>query len=116
MNLPQTFLHTNVDPNNDTTFMVLRGELAELVEPDNPKLYRKYITVNKNRKILYMRLQRAVYETLQAALLFYQKLVNQLAGVDFKLDPYNPCVCKKVVGKKQMTDCLARRQFENIAR
>ena len=41
VNLPGTFLHTDVDPADETTFIVLRGELAELMERVNPKLYRK---------------------------------------------------------------------------
>ena len=74
------------------------------MERVNPKLYSKYTTLNKQgKKILYVRLQKAVCGTLKAALLFYQKLVKQLQRAGFKLNPYGPCVCNKLLGGKQMT-------------
>jgi len=51
--------------------MLLEGTIAELVIKLDPQLYRKYIWKNKHDKpMLYVKLKRALYGTLQAALLF----------------------------------------------
>jgi hypothetical protein len=35
--------------------------------------------------------------------LFYIKLIGNLKGIGFKLNPYDPCVANKQIGGKQMT-------------
>ena len=51
--------------------MLLEGKIAELIVKLDPKLYRKYIWENeKGKPMLYIKLKKALYGTLQAALLF----------------------------------------------
>jgi hypothetical protein len=71
-----------------------------------PNLYRKYITVDrKGMTILYVKMQKALYGLLRSALLFYNKLMADLEGNGFMLNPYDLCVANKVVDGKQMTVC-----------
>ncbi len=101
IDLPGAFLHADMD---DLVVMVLRGELAELMAAVAPEIYRKYITYGKDGKaILYVTLQKALYGTLKAALLFYRKLVSELKGRGFKINEYDPCVATKMVNDEQMT-------------
>ncbi len=51
--------------------------------------------------MLYITLQKALYGCLQSALFFYLKLVADLEGQGFCLNPYNPCVANKVINGKQ---------------
>ena len=61
VNMPGAFMHTEVDPNDDIVYMVLRGELAELMVKVNPSMYQKYVTSDKKGRILlYVELQKAV--------------------------------------------------------
>ena len=84
--------------------MVLRGELAELMVLIEPALYRKYVTVDsKRRKVLYVRMHKALYGMLRSALLFYRKLVKDLKGDGFQINPYDPCVANRMVNGKQQT-------------
>jgi len=86
--------------------MVLKGRLAELMVQVAPNLYRKYITVDKKgTTILYVKMQKALYELLRSALLFYNKLVADLESDGFVLNPYDSCVANKIVDGKQMTVC-----------
>jgi hypothetical protein len=67
-NIPGTFLHADSD--EDIT-MILKGRLAELMVQVTPNLYRKYISVDrKGTAILYVKMQKAIYELLRIALLF----------------------------------------------
>ena len=62
---------------DDVVYMVMRGELAELMAETAPQIYRQYVTYGKGRKaILYVNLQKALYGCLKSALLFYRKLVG----------------------------------------
>jgi hypothetical protein len=50
--------------------MKLEGPLAKLLTRVDPKLYEKYTTIEKGKLVLYVQLMKALYGTLQAALLF----------------------------------------------
>ena len=54
--------------------------------------------------MLYVRLNKALYGMLQAALLFYKKLRGWLEDSGFEVNPY-PCVANKIVDGSQMTIC-----------
>ncbi len=101
--IPGAFLHANLD--KDIT-MILKGRLAELIVKVAPNLYRKYISVDRRRTaILYVKMQKAIYGLLRSTLLFYNKLVADLEGDGFVINPYEPCVANKMVNGKLMTVC-----------
>ena len=69
----------------------------------DPSMYRKYVTYSSNRQaMLYVRLIKALYGMLRAALLFYKILRSDLENMGFKINPYNPCVANKMVSGHQM--------------
>ena len=71
VDLPGSYLHTEVDPNDDIVHMVLGREPAEVIMKVNSSMYQKYVTSDKKGwKLLYVELQKAVYRTLKASLLF----------------------------------------------
>ncbi len=100
--IPSAFVNTDVD---EDVLMVLRGELADMMVQIAPQIYRKYVTVDrKGTPILYVKLQKALYGLMQASLLFYRKLRKELEDYRFKVNPYDPCMAKKVTEcGKQMT-------------
>jgi Reverse transcriptase (RNA-dependent DNA polymerase) len=50
-----------------------------------------------------VRLVKALYGTLKAAMLFWKKLTGILEGWDFTTNPYDPCVANKTIDGKQCT-------------
>jgi hypothetical protein len=50
--------------------MKLEGVMAEVIVKIDPKLYTKYIAKENGKDVIYVILQKALYGTLQAALLF----------------------------------------------
>jgi hypothetical protein len=40
---------------------------------------------------------------MKSALLFYRKLFKELKEMGFEINPYDPCMAKKLVDRKQMT-------------
>ncbi len=77
--------------------------LAELIVKTNPKLYRKYVVIEKGCSVLYLWLQKVLYGMMKSALLFYRKLVAELRDMSFEVNPYDPCIANKMVNGTQMT-------------
>ena len=59
--------------------------------------------MRNGKKILYVKLKKALYGLLQAALLFYKKLSEDLIEEGFTINPYDPCVANKIIKGNQMT-------------
>jgi hypothetical protein len=100
--MPSAFV--NMDVNKDV-LMVLKGELAAMMEQIAPQIYRKYITMdNKGTKILYVKLQKALYRLMRASLFFYRKLRKEFEEYGLVVNPYDPCIANMVTKSgKQLT-------------
>ena len=99
--IPGAFLHADMD---SCVHMIMEGTIAEHVAKLELAIYRKYIWHNKKGKpMLYVRLKKALYGMLQAALLFWQLLSNTLMEWGFTINPYNQCVENKQINGKQCT-------------
>jgi len=99
--IPGAFLHADM---NQDVHMLLEGTIAELIVKLEPKLYRKYIWRNKSDKpMLYVNLRKALYGTMQAALLFWELLSNTLKEWGFKVNDYDQCVVNKTINGRQRT-------------
>ena len=60
IDVPRDFLHAKLE-NEDEFIMVMKGCLAELMVMTEPKVYRKYVTINRRvQPVLYVKLQKAL--------------------------------------------------------
>ena len=86
--------------------MLLRGKLAEMMVQVDPSMYRMYVTYSSNgQAMMYVRLSKALYGMLIAALLLYKRLRSDLENMGFEINPYDPCVANKIVSGHHMTIC-----------
>ena len=86
--------------------MLLCGKLANTMVQIDPIIYRKYVVYLPNRKaMLYVRLIKALYGMLRAAILFYKRFRSDLEIMGFKINLYYPCLSNKMVNGYQMTIC-----------
>ncbi len=70
--VPSAFVNTDVD---EEVIMVLKGDLVEMMIQVALEVYQKYVAVDKKgTKVLYVKLQKALYGLMRASLLFYRKL------------------------------------------
>ena len=84
--------------------MLLFGKLAETMVQVDPIMYHKYVTLSPNgQAMLYVRLSKALYGMLRAALFFYKRLRSDLENMGFKINPYDPFVANNMVNGHQMT-------------
>ncbi len=83
--VPSAFVNTDVDEN---VLIVLKSELAEMMVHIAPKIYCKYITVDrKSTSVLYIKLQKALDGLMRVSLLFYRKLHKELEECRFVVNP-----------------------------
>jgi len=100
-NIPGAFLRADMD---DNIHMLLEVTVAEMIIKLDPTIYRKHLWYNKHAKpMLYVQLKKALYETLQAVLLFWKLLLETLEEWGFALNPYNKCLASKDIEGKQCT-------------
>jgi hypothetical protein len=100
--VPSTFVNTDVD---EDVIIVLKGELADMMIQNAPDIYRTYITVDrKGMRILYVKLQKALYGLMWASLLIYRKLRKEFEQYGLVVNPYDPCVANmEMKSGKQLT-------------
>ena len=91
--------------NDDRGIMKIKGKAVEYLVLADPRLYRKFVRIEKGVTVLYVELKRALYGQSKAALLFYKKFVKDLQGIGFVLNPYDPCVANRMVEGSQHTIC-----------
>jgi len=98
--VPGAFMQVDVD---EVVHVKLEGPLAELLTKVDPELYSKYLVQEKGKAVMYVQLQKALYGTLSASLLFWKDLSGHLGSEGFKPNPYDSCVANKLVDGKQCT-------------
>ena len=98
------FLQADMD---DFVLVVFEGVIVDLLcQLRND--YKEHIFVTKSgRKLLYVQLNKAMYGTIKAAMLFWKHLSAHLTNeMGFKVNPYDPCVVNKTINGKQCTVCF----------
>lgn len=87
----------------DNVHVMLEGPMEELMATIEPKLYRKYIIMPNKTPILYVRLRKSLYGTLNAALLFWQYLSDKFRTWGFTTNKYDTCVMNKIINGNPCT-------------
>jgi hypothetical protein len=92
VDIPNAFVQTTVlqtDNEGDRISMKIAGPLVEMLVDLDPEMYKNF---EGKTPILYVHVKKALYGMLQSALLFYKKLIKDLASICFKTNPYDPCI------------------------
>lgn len=69
----------------------------------SPEEYGPYVVIENGKKILYVKILKALYGMLAASLLWYKKFRKDLESIGFIFNPYDPCVANRMVNDKQQT-------------
>jgi hypothetical protein len=104
--IPNAFIQANMPETKDgeeRVIMKITGVLVELLLEIDPGKYGSFLVFEKGEKILYVRVLKALYGMLIAALLWYQQFKADLEQVGFKFNNYDPCVANRRVNGKIQT-------------
>ena len=77
--------------------------MAELLAKIDPETYQQYVYNNQGQSTIYMKLKKALYGTLKAAIIFWKNLSKSLKGYGFTINPYDWCVANVIVDGEQCT-------------
>ena len=94
VDIPGAFLQTK-QPKDEVVHVVLDGRMAELLAKISPETYQKYVHHKRGQAYIYCQLDCALYGTLKAAMLFWQKLTKSLKKRGFEVNPYDWCIVNK---------------------
>jgi hypothetical protein len=93
IDIPGAFMQVEID---ELVHVRLEGPMAELLTWVDPNKYRTYICKENGKQVLYVELQKALYGTLQAAILFWENLTGFLTmELGFIINPYEQQLCRK---------------------
>ena len=98
--IPGAFTQADID---ELVIVKFDTELASLLESVDPQTYSKFKVVERGKNVIYVELKKALYGTLQAALLFWKKLPASLKQRGFVNNPYDWCIANKNIDGTQCT-------------
>jgi hypothetical protein len=99
--VPGAYLQAEM-PKDKKLLMKFRDEFVDIMCEVNPE-YKKYMIEENGKRVLYIRILRAIYGCIESALLWYELYVKILKGMGFVLNPYDRCVANKMINGKQCT-------------
>jgi hypothetical protein len=107
IDVPNAFIQTVVEDKKKRVIIRIRGMLVDMLVKIAPEVYHEYVTVDKrgNKQILVECLN-ALYGTMVASLLYYQKFTNSLKENGYEMNPYDPCVWNRIIKGSQCTICF----------
>ena len=101
LDVPGAFMQADMD---ELVHVRFEGEMVDKLLEIDQDLYASYVTEEKGKKVMYVKLLKVLYGTLWAAWLFWEKLQAKLVN-DWGFTPnrYDSCVVNKKVNRKQLT-------------
>ena len=100
--IPGAFMQSEMD---ELIHMKLEGEIALLLIRLDPS-FQQFLTYQRGKPVIYTELNKALYGTLQAALLFWRNCNLSdflIENLGFEANPYDFCVVNKIINGSQCT-------------
>jgi len=98
--VPGAFMQVDID---EVVHVKLEGAMVDALVAVDPKLYASYVVTIRGKKVIYLQLEKALYGTVTASMLFWKDLSGHLLGDGFVANPYDSCVMNKEINGKQCT-------------
>ena len=95
------YLMANMD---DFVLVKLTGDSVDIMCKVDTN-YNKYVHYENGKKVLYLKLLKALYGCMQSALLWYHTFKTKLEDMGFIINKYDPCVANSIIDGKQCTIC-----------
>ena len=99
--VPGAFMQADMD---ELVHVRFTGKMVDLLLEINRDMYEPCVTFERNERVMYVKLLKALYGTLRAARLFWEKLSSKLKEWGFEMNKYDPCIANKIVNR-HTDDC-----------
>ena len=95
------FLLADMD---EFTVVKIDGPMVTYLVKANPSKFASFVTYERGRKAIYLKLKKALYGCVKSSLLWWKLLTYTLVEkLGFILNPYDLCVANKTVNGNQLT-------------
>jgi hypothetical protein len=94
LDIPGAFMQADMD---ELVHVRFTGKMVELLMEIDPSMYGPCVVKEGKETVMYVELLKALYGTVRAARLFWEKLTAKLIDWGFEANPYDPCVMNKIV-------------------
>jgi hypothetical protein len=101
VDIPGAFMQAPQD--DEVVHVRLTGIMVDILLRLQHDAYARFVVIENGQRVLYVRLSKALYGTIRAARLFYNKFSGSLSNMGFTFNPYDPCVANKMINGKQCT-------------
>ena len=103
--IPNAFIQTRMRDKvkDERIIMKVQGDVVEFLLKIAPQTSAGYVVYERSKKTLYLVVLSAIYGMLEAPMLFYKKLRGDLEAIGFAFNPYEPCVCNRIIRGSQHT-------------
>ena len=104
--IPNAYIQAELPPTSegkDCILVKIQGELAELLMKVAPDYCTPFIVMERGIKTIYCEMTMGLYGMLIAGLNWYKKFSGDLITEGYKKNPYDPCVCNKMVMCRDVT-------------
>lgn len=105
------------------TIVKIDGPMVSYLVRANPSKFESFVTYGGSRRVIYLKLKKALYGCVQSSLLWWKLPATTLIEkMDFALNPYDLCVANKMVNGSQLTvlwyvnDLKISHVDENVAK
>jgi hypothetical protein len=98
--VPGAFMQVDMD---EIVHVRFTGIMVEKLLEIDPEMYSPYVVYEGKQKVMYVELLKALYGTLRASRLFWEKLSGKMQEWGFVPNPYDSCVVNKTINGKQCT-------------
>ena len=100
--IPGAYLHAEMEHGENRVLLRLRDEFVDMMCTANAK-YLPYVKIINGRKVLYLKVLRAIYGCIKSALLWYELFSGTLKKMGFVINDYDRCVANKDINGSQCT-------------
>ena len=99
--VPGAYLHADI-PDGKFALLKITGQFVDIVCEVNPE-FKQDVRYENGKKVLYVRILKAIYGMIESALLWYELYVTVLLDEGYELNQYDKCVANRIVNGKQCT-------------
>ena len=100
VDVPGAFMQADMD---ELVHVRFTGTMVDLLIKIDAEMYEPYVVYEGKEKVMYVELLKALYGTMRAARLFWEKLRAKLLEEGYVPNPYDQCVVNKMINGKQCT-------------
>ena len=96
-------MHAEI-PKDEKVYMKFEGDFADIMCEVNRE-YKKFVTIERVRRVLYVRVLKSIYGMIESALRWYDLFSSTLTDMGFEINPYDKCTANKEINGSQCTVC-----------